>query len=390
MDAFWEPSAWSGTLEKVRRLGRLAQDLEEFFASVEEYSNLPLERVLERHPGFRSALLGGVTEVGDYQEDGLAKVFKEQMGLWIDAKQYLALAPFGEAERRVPLQTREAPVRVLVASVRSLCDKIARAWGDEPSVAASERSSSPHPALDEPSQVVSRVGELLQLLADLSVGIDPGTTLVFMTRRITGHYLRRSFLEGAPEQARGFVQTKLGLQPLWRPEVGADDYTIWGYPDHTEGRAFGYHPADSVALASEVRSIADKPQSLGASLLGLNRLAWLLFHPHEGSAYSLRDVAVAFLAEVPDLFGAFRARAEAILRSVPRPSVTGLEEQLAPGRVVELRGPVAELPYHTRRGYRHVYWSGPVYLFLDWLIPAVVYGQWGFEVQEPHWRVFPL
>lgn len=186
-------------MDKVRRLLQLAEEIESFFDAVHRYSNLPLEMVLKEHPGFRTAVLGGVRETGDYLENSLAKVFREQLGVWIDARQYAALAAFGEADRRVSLETRESPVRTLAASVRVLCDKVSRGWGEESPRANSQEGRTSGAYLDAPLEVIGRVQELLQLLADLSAGADEGTTLVFMTRRITGHYLRSSFLKDAPE-----------------------------------------------------------------------------------------------------------------------------------------------------------------------------------------------
>lgn len=388
--AFCEPSEWTPTLLKVKQLRDLATDIEGFFGTVDGYSNLPLEVVLKQHPGFQAAVLGGVGEDGDYREHSLAKVYREQLGIWIDTKQYAALAPFGEADRRVTLETGESGVRLLATSVRALCDKVIRAWGTEIPADGDHERPSAGSYLGNPPLLIHQLTELLQLLAGLSAGADPGTTLAFMTRRITGHYLRSSFLQDAPEQAEPFLRNRLGLQPLWEPEVAGNDYTVWGYPDHVDRVRPDWYMGDLKALTSQIRTIAEKPHTFGASLLALNRLAWLLFHPVEGSAYSPRPIAAAVLAEVPDLFGAFWARAEPLLRAVPRPSGEGLEEQLEREREIEIKGSVAEILYETSRGRRYATWSGPVYRLLDWLIPAVVYGQYGFDLKGNRWHVVLL
>lgn len=172
--------------------------------------------------------------------------------------------------------------------------------------------------------------------------------------------------------------------------MAADDYTIWGYPDHVDRVGLEWYVGDMSAVAPQLRSMADKPGSLAASLLALNRLAWLLFHPEEGSAYSLRRIAAAFFAEIPALFDIFFTRAESLLRGIPRPSADGLEQQLEREREIEVKGSVVEVSHVSRRGHRSVIWTAPVYRFLDWLIPAVVYGQYGFEPQGTLWRVIPF
>lgn len=377
-ESFVRAETWDGLNEKVTEVGVLAASLLGFCDELRSKSGLVLETLLEQWPGFSGAVLGGVNQVGEYGPVSLASRFRALFGARVDTKQYVTLQPFGEAGRRIPLQWQDTPFVALLDTTLNLARLAMEKWGE----GTSSRLQSPSSADKyghEPGRAVADAQAFLSGLANFSAGVDTRMMFLFMSRRITARYLFASFPESSDEAGLGFLKTRIGLQMLWQPELRPQEYVLWGYRDYRDRiRLYSHGDAER---SSEVRKLLSNVQTYAAALLTLNRLAWLVFFDKTGSAYSLRSIAEQLFSDVPTLPEEFRERARPLLAGMKRPLVE-LENQVGRIEAFELADSVMKQGGRVMQG-----WSGSIYDYLDWLIPAVAYGQYGVAEWGKRWSI---
>ena len=196
-------------------------------------------------------LLGGIDERGEYKEHSLALFIKNAFGIYIDAKQYAALARAGSSplEHVKPGPVVETDFVKLLEGVNSLASNAIAKVGME--TAAANQSEE---LIKEPEKILEVLRELHEKLIQVTANYNYYTFFALSTRNLPSFYLAKAY----PKLREEFSEMTefLGLEVKFKPETDAQDvaekYTIWG---HAKG-------------------------GLCDSIYGLNKLIWDINNPN--------------------------------------------------------------------------------------------------------------
>ena len=173
-------------------------------------------------------LLGGIDERGEYKEHSLALFIKNAFGIYIDAKQYTALARAGASplEHVKPEPVVETDFVKLLEGVNSLASNAIAKVGME--TAAANQSEE---LIKEPEKILEVLRELHEKLVQVTANYNYYTFFALSTRSLPFFYLAMAYprLQGEFSEMTEF----LGLEIKFKPETDVQDlaekYTIWGH-----------------------------------------------------------------------------------------------------------------------------------------------------------------
>jgi len=173
-------------------------------------------------------LLGGINERGDYEEHSLAKFIGIAFGIYIDAKQYAALARAGTSplDHVKPEPAVETDFVKFLEGVNSLASSAIAKVGME--TAAASQSEE---LIKEPEKILEVLRELYEKLVQVTANYNYYTFFALSTRSLPSFYLAKAY----PKLREEFNEMAefLGLEVKFKPETDAQDvaekYTIWGH-----------------------------------------------------------------------------------------------------------------------------------------------------------------
>jgi len=173
-------------------------------------------------------LLGGINERGDYEEHSLAKFIGIAFGIYIDAKQYAALARAGTSplDHVKPEPAVETDFVKFLEGVNSLASNALAQVGME--TAAASQSEE---LIKEPEKILEVLRELYEKLIQVTANYNYYTFFALSTRSLPFFYLATAY----PKLREEFNEMAefLGLEIKFKPETDVQDlaekYTIWGH-----------------------------------------------------------------------------------------------------------------------------------------------------------------
>ena len=176
-------------------------------------------------------LLGGINEEGDYEKNSLALFIKNAFGIYVDPKQYVALAKGGIDPREyveVEVSTETEFVKFL-RNISSLSSQIVSKVGLE-----TTEVKEVEELIREPEKILEVLRELYEKVLRVTANYNYYTFFTVSTSNLPFFYLTKAY----PKFVENFDELRefLGLGVIFEPETEVQDIkekcTIMG---HVEG-----------------------------------------------------------------------------------------------------------------------------------------------------------
>jgi len=173
-------------------------------------------------------LLGGINEEGDYEKNSLALFIKNAFGIYVDPKQYVALAKGGIDPREyveVEVSTETEFVKFL-RNISSLSSQIVSKVGLE-----TTEVKEVEELIKEPEKILEVLRELYEKILQVTANYNYYTLFTVSTKNLPFFYLTKAYpkLKEKFDEIREF----LGLGVIFKPETEAqelkEECTIWGH-----------------------------------------------------------------------------------------------------------------------------------------------------------------
>lgn len=288
----------------------------------DEYDGVRFQNLQDIHD-ITPALLGGVTDEGDYVENSSAKLFKEVFGLQFrDHEEAIATRKAGGTIDTEVIVTETDTIEFLT-NIRELCEavindvqEIMSDWPQKktslpeptPKWATKNRQSDIYALIDEPEELTSKLQEFLSALQAVLPNYNERALFIWTLDYTPRYYLVASypgltnpndFRVDDEKELWASLKELLGLTPIFEPtvDVGTEDdeqvrdnFTIYGY----------------------------REESVGWRLCTLYTIIWDAFEQHDQDSEAMRTrdgFEVAF-PELPDYKAEFRNHADSLLSDV--------------------------------------------------------------------------
>jgi hypothetical protein len=176
----------------------------------------------------RKFLLGGINEEGDYENNSLALFIKNAFGIYIDPKQYVALAKGGIDPNEyveVEVSTETEFVKFL-RNISSLSSQIVSKVGLE-----TTEVKEVEELIKEPEKILEVLRELYEKLLQVTANYNYYTFFTVSTKNLPFFYLTKAYpkLKEKFDEIREF----LGLGVFFSPETEVqeikEECTIWSH-----------------------------------------------------------------------------------------------------------------------------------------------------------------
>jgi len=173
-------------------------------------------------------LLGGINEEGDYEKNSLASFIKNAFGIYVDPKQYVALAKGGIDPNeyvKVEVSTETEFVKFL-RNISSLSSQIVSKVGLE-----TAEVKEVEELIKEPEKILEVLRELYEKVLQVTANYNYYTFFTVSTRNLPFFYLTKAYpkLKEKFDELREF----LGLGVIFKPETEVqeikEECTIWSH-----------------------------------------------------------------------------------------------------------------------------------------------------------------
>jgi len=173
-------------------------------------------------------LLGGINEEGDYENNSLALFIKNAFGIYIDPKQYVALAKGGInplEHVKVEVSTETEFVKFL-RNISSLSSQIISKVGLE-----ATEVKEVEELIKEPEKILEVLRELYEKVLQVTANYNYYTFFTVSTRNLPFFYLTKAYPK--LKEKFGEMREFLGLGVFFSPETEVqelkEECTIWSH-----------------------------------------------------------------------------------------------------------------------------------------------------------------
>jgi len=177
----------------------------------------------------RQAILGGVSDSGDYRENSLARVYRELLGIYINPKEWVSLTERGmDAFEKIGCSFEDTEYLRFISDLKSRLEALLLRLGISPQEADEKEAIG---LLQDPDALVREVVGILDGAVALTANHCYHTLFTLHTRQIPRKYIVQAY----PRLANKLdgVASFLGLEPKFTPEIDDEavkkDYTVWGH-----------------------------------------------------------------------------------------------------------------------------------------------------------------
>lgn len=175
----------------------------------------------------KQAILGGVSNTGEYGENSLARVYKELLGIYINPKEWVSLTERGlDAFEKVSCSFEDTEYLRFITELRGRLEALLSRLDISPQEVDEKEAIG---LLQDPDKLVREIVGILDGAVALTANHCYHTLFTVHTRQITRKYIVQAY----PRLAGSEVASFLELEPKFAPEIEDEaikrDYTVWGH-----------------------------------------------------------------------------------------------------------------------------------------------------------------
>jgi hypothetical protein len=196
-----------------------------------------LENTLEKNfkelfnteKNYQEILLGGIKEDGDYEENSLAKIYREALGIYIEPTEWIipkrrGLDPFNN---EFYLKTEETPLLIISNELNKLLTKITSKFDFE----LENYNHEIENIVNEPEKLVDIFADFYKNLINFSAAYNQQTFFVINFLSIPRYYIENAYLR-LKEKFDTLIRI-LGLKKIFIPSIKDSElkkkYSIWSF-----------------------------------------------------------------------------------------------------------------------------------------------------------------
>jgi hypothetical protein len=255
---YWDRESW---------INYLKGDILPFYESILEILNLwkelkeiahgkLLSDIIKSMPSIELAFVAGTSPLGNYGEDGLARVYLSLLGTSIKLREYYFLKSLGK-EPKTACKVEKTEVVNYLDHMSVLLERVLSRARESGLVMKTEVQSLQESSrrvvqevLAKPEGISEKFVELLNKALGLTVAYNDYTRFIWHLRKIPKKYMKKFYPELLRLEAFEFIQKPLGLSPYIVPQVEdpeiADMYTIFSFDHATRATNTAYGTVDGM------------------------------------------------------------------------------------------------------------------------------------------------
>jgi len=262
---YWSYDEWAKFIkESIIPLDLHAKKLLTFHSYLSRFKNIHISEVVKEWKGAEKALLGGINlltnDSVEYNERGLANIYKELLGFSINIKEYFSYIKQG-LEPEILCSTTDTTIINSIKDISNLTTKIIYLATSEGLIKEYEDNIEINDLIEKPESIVDSFYEFFfDKCIPITVGYNNYMNFVWSIRTITKKYLYLLYPELKDKEKLEAVMKILGLKTIFKPEVkdekAREDYEILAFLDYKD---------------------SDREPSIGGLLCKLNKIIWDIF-----------------------------------------------------------------------------------------------------------------
>jgi len=214
----------------------------------EEIDCVPFNEIEnKKDENFKTILLGGVKENGDYSERSLALFYHKFFGARLSNLQEYLISQREGVTSQVTGAVEESEFMKFVKNISEKTKAIVESASQNGLIDAIDLETSKidfDEFIKEPEKVAELIKDFYNNALKITVNYNPYTLFLWTIRKITRRYLETAYPELREEEKFEALKSFVGLEKYFEPEIEEKtendkkvkrDYTIWHLPENSFG-----------------------------------------------------------------------------------------------------------------------------------------------------------
>jgi len=313
---YWEKDTWINYIKNdVLPLYQSAATILNLWKSLRDFTHgKPLSEVIKEKPILEYVFVGGTKPPSEYEENGLAWIYKTLMGTEVNLREYYFLRKY-DKEPKTLCTVRETEILRYVNHITVLLERAIECASNSKLILFTEIQEvqesvrrSVEEILGKPETLPERFVEFLNKALRLTIAYNECTRFIWHLRKIAKKYIKEYYPELLKPENFRFIQDLLGLREYIVPRVEdpeiAELFTIFSYDhaieysseteiDGMRGCYVGYYLTGDLLPSNPPNEYPYN--TLGGCICRVNELIWGLFEKR----YTREDLVTVVKNEVP-------------------------------------------------------------------------------------------
>jgi hypothetical protein len=293
-----------------------------------------LSEVVKEIAGLEQAFVGGTSPPEKYEEDSLARIYKELLGARVNLREYYFLKKLGR-EPQIPCKVEPTEIVSYIERISVLLEQVVTQARDfrllsQSSIqeAAGSSKRNVDEIFKEPARISEKFADFLTKAIGVTATYNEYTRFIWSLRKIPKKYIKELYPELLKPGVFRFIEDLLGLREYVAPQVKdpeiAEMYTILSFDYQLQleevdkrGGGYMYITIDGKEYRLSPQHIPylgdESYKTIGGCICRLNELIWHFFSAESG----YREFCQLVCDEIP------YPRAEWELAEKSRPPFSG-------------------------------------------------------------------